>query len=190
MAGSRFSNGTPGVDIRDRLTLSTGNSLGIRSHLDHSMLSNRSDSTGRSFDPWTTSQPGYASHPAYTTPMASYHQTNPPYSVPPTTTTSYELHTGYAPYSDTTYQTPRHSMPPVNYNTSSNVHHQSEQIIWMAMITHTTRAATLTARCIPAERWMTLFPMILAMYQTSQPLLRIQRAWPRQGQIHISRLPE
>lgn len=127
MAGSRYSNGAPGVDIRDRLTLSTGNSLGIRSHLDNSMLSNRSDSTARSFDPWTTSQPGYASHPAYTTPMPAYHQANPTFSVPPTTTSSYELHSGYAPYSDTTYQTPRHSMPPANYNTSSNIHPQSDQ---------------------------------------------------------------
>ena len=128
MAGStRLANGTPGVDIRDRLTLSTGNSLGIRSHMDHSMLSNRSDSAGRSFDPWTTSQPSYDSHPAYTTPMPSYHQANPTFSMPPTTTSSYELHSGYAPYSDITYQTPRHSMPPANYNTSSNIHPQSDQ---------------------------------------------------------------
>ena len=127
MAGSRFSNGTPGVDIRDRLTLSTGNSLGIRSHLDNSMLTDRPDPSARSFEPWTTSQPGYASHPAYTTPMPSYQQANPTYSVPPTTTSSYELQSGYAPYSDASYQTPRHSMPPTNYNTSSNIHPQSEQ---------------------------------------------------------------
>ena len=118
MAAQRYSTGAPGIDIRNRLTLSTGTSLGIRSHMDSSMNSQRLDPTVRSFDPWSTSQP------SYTTPAPSYHHANPAFSIPPATTSSYELQSGYSSYAETAYQTPRQAMAPSSYTSNPNLHSQ------------------------------------------------------------------
>lgn len=116
--GAVIPSHSTGENIAHRLSLSTGNALGIRHHLD-SMTHTKVDAGLKSLDTWTTGPPSWPLQ------SWSYDSSHPAYSMPPASS-GYEIRSGYNAFSDGGYHGSQHTIPPSAYAFSAH-HSQSEQ---------------------------------------------------------------
>jgi hypothetical protein len=105
------------LDVRSRLSFSTGSALGIRDHMNN-LSTSRPERESRNPDAWTTTQTTWpTTNWSYTSTQA--------YTMPPTSS-SYELTSGRPTFSEVNYPSSHQPLPSPGYSMGSGNHSQTD----------------------------------------------------------------